>query len=44
MKRTRNNLTEREMELLSSIMQDCKSTGDIQSKPKRLFAGAIEQM
>lgn len=44
MKRTRNNLTEREMELLSSIMQDCKSTGDIQSKLKRLFAGAIEQM
>ena len=25
-------------------MQDCKSTGDIQSKLKRLFAGTIEQM
>ncbi|MDD4774760.1 MAG: transposase, partial [Eubacteriales bacterium] len=25
-------------------MQDCKSTGDIQSKLKWLFAGTIEQM
>jgi len=26
------------------LMQDCQSTGDIQSKLKRLFAGTIEQM
>jgi transposase-like protein len=25
-------------------MRDCQSTGDIQSKLKRLFAGTIEQM
>lgn len=25
-------------------MQDCQSTGDIQTKLKRLFAGTIEQM
>lgn len=25
-------------------MSDCENTGDIQSKLKRLFAGAIEQM
>ena len=32
------------MELVSLLMQDCQSTGDIQSKLKRLFAGTIEQM
>ena len=32
------------MELVSQIMADCQSTGDIQSKLKRLFAGTIEQM
>ncbi|MGB4587903.1 MAG: IS256 family transposase [Clostridiaceae bacterium] len=32
------------MELVSLLMQDCKNTGDIQSKLKRLFAGTIEQM
>jgi len=32
------------LELVSMLMQDCKSTGDIQSKLKRLFAGTIEQM
>jgi putative transposase len=32
------------MELIQLLMQDCQSTGDIQSKLKRLFAGTIEQM
>lgn len=44
MKRSKNILTEKEMELVSLLMQDCQSTGDIQSKLKRLFAGTIEQM
>ena len=44
MKQNKNILTEQEMELVSLLMQDCQSTGDIQSKLKRLFAGTIEQM
>ena len=32
------------MELVSLLMKDCQSTGDIQAKLKRLFAGTIEQM
>lgn len=44
MKHGRNILTEKEMELVSMLMQDCQSTGDIQSKLKRLFAGTIEKM
>ena len=44
MKTSKNILTDKEMELLSLLMQDCQSTGDIQSKLKRLFAGTIEQM
>jgi putative transposase len=44
MKRSKNILTDKEMELVSVLMQDCQSTGDIQSKLKRLFSGAIEQM
>lgn len=44
MKTSKNILSEKEMELVSLLMQDCKSTGDIQSKLKRLFAGTIEQM
>jgi len=44
MKRSKNILNEQEMEFISLLMQDCQSTGDIQSKLKRLFAGAIEQM
>lgn len=44
MRQSKNTLTEKEMELVSLLMQDCKSTGDIQSKLKRLFAGTIEQM
>lgn len=44
MKTSKNILSEKEMELISLLMQDCKSTSDIQSKLKRLFAGTIEQM
>ena len=44
MKKSKNILTEKEMELVSLLMADCQSTGDIQSKLKRLFAGTIEQM
>ena len=32
------------MELVEILMSDCQSTGDIQTKLKRLFAGTIEQM
>ena len=44
MKKTKNILTEKEMELVELLMSDCQSTGDIQEKLKRLFAGTIEQM
>jgi putative transposase len=44
MKGSKNTLTEKEMELARELMQDCQSTGDIQRKLKRLFAGTIEQM
>ena len=32
------------MKLVKLLMADCKSTGDIQAKLKKLFAGTIEQM
>ncbi len=44
MRKSKNILTDKEMDLVSMLMQDCKSTSDIQSKLKRLFAGTIEQM
>jgi putative transposase len=44
MRTSKHNLSEREKELVSLLMQDCQSTGDIQTKLKRLFAGSIEQM
>ncbi len=44
MSKTRNTLSEKEMELVSLLMKDCQNTGDIQSKLKRLFAGTIEKM
>jgi putative transposase len=44
MKKSKNILTEHEMEFVKLLMEDCQSTGDIQSKLKRLFAGTIEQM
>ena len=42
MKTSKNILTEKEMELVNLLMSDCQSTGDIQEKLKRLFAGTIE--
>lgn len=44
MRQSKNILTEQERELVTQLMQDCHSTGDIQSKLKRLFSGTIEQM
>ena len=44
MRQSKNILNEQEMELIRLLMADCESTGDIQSKLKRLFSGAIEQM
>jgi putative transposase len=44
MKRSKKKLNDHEMELVTLLMQDCQSTGDIQTKLKRLFAGTIEQM
>lgn len=44
MKTSKNILTEQEKELVNLVIQDSQSTEDIQSKLKRLFAGAIEQM
>ena len=43
MKKT-HGLDEREMELVKLLMTDCQTTGDIQAKLKKLFAGTIEQM
>lgn len=44
MKTVRNELDEREQELVSYLIKDCKTTGEIQTKLKRLFAGTIERM
>ncbi len=44
MKTTKQNLSEKEMELVKFLVADCENTGDIQRKLKRLFAGTIEQM
>lgn len=44
MRTSKNILTEKEVELVNLLVKDCQSTGDIQSKLKRLFAGSIEQM
>ncbi len=41
---TKNTLNEKEMELVKYLMSDCRTTGDIQEKLKRLFARTIEQM
>ena len=40
----RTQLSEREKELVHLLMSECETTGDIQEKLKRLFAGTIEQM
>ena len=42
--RKKHGLDEKEMELVKLLMADCETTGDIQAKLKRLFAGTIEQM
>ena len=39
-----SQLSEREKELVQLVMSECETTGDIQEKLKRLFAGTIEQM
>ena len=44
MRTSKNILTEKEQDLVDILMSDCESTGDIQTKLKRLFAGTIEQM
>jgi transposase-like protein len=44
MKTTKHGLSEKEMELVQLLVEDCKTTGDIQAKLKKLFAGTIEQM
>ncbi len=44
MKKRNHGLSEKEIELVKLLMEDCESTGDIQAKLKRLFAGTIEQM
>ena len=44
MNTSRTQLSEREKELVHLVMSECETTGDIQEKLKRLFAGTIEQM
>ena len=44
MRRSKNILTDHEMELVQLLMSECKNTGDIQSKLKRLFAGIVTQL
>ena len=44
MKNRTHGFSEREMELAKLLMADCKTTGDVQARLKRLFAGTIEQM
>ena len=44
MKTTKRGLSEKEMELVQLLMRDCETTGDVQTKLKKLFAGTIEQM
>lgn len=39
----RHGLSDKEIELVQLLVADCKSTGDIQQKLKRLFAGTIKQ-
>lgn len=41
---TKNKLTETEKELVSLIINECKTTGDIHGKLKQLFAGTVEQI
>ena len=43
MKNRNHGLSEKKMELVQLLMADCESTGDIQAKLKRLFAGTIKE-
>ena len=43
MKNRNHGLSEKEMELVQLLMAYCESTGDIQAKLQRLFAGTIER-
>lgn len=42
-KTVRTELNEREKELVNYLVMDCKNTGEIHEKLKRLFAGTIKQ-
>ena len=44
MKTKKHGLSEKEMELVKLLMEDCQTTADVQSKLKLLFARTIEQM
>lgn len=44
MKSRTHGLREKDMELVKHLMAECESTGDIQQKLKRLFAGTIKQI
>lgn len=44
MKTVKQELSEKEKELVGYLVRDCKTTGDIQLKLKKLFAGTIEQL
>lgn len=44
MKTQAREISEKEKELVKILMSECRSTGDIQEKLKRLFAGTIEEM
>ena len=39
-----HGLSEREMELARLLMAECYTTGDVQAKLKKMFAGTMEQM
>ena len=44
MKTTKHGLSEKEMELVQQLMANCKTTGDVQAKLKKLFAGACPRL
>ena len=44
MKTQAREISEKEKELVKILVSECRSTGDIQEKLKRLFAGTIEEM
>lgn len=44
MRNRTHGLNEKDMDSARLLMTECKRTGDIPAKLKRLFAGMIEQM